>query len=388
MKVLFDYQIFETQTFGGISRYYVELIKKFGKNNLIDWELPILYSNNIYLENEPDLFKYLEKKKDPFSYFLPDFDFKGKWKLYKAVNKLTGFPKEEFANRELSLKRIKEKDFDIFHPTYYNDYYLEYITDKPFVITVHDLIHEKFHKQNLVHDFHSDTKRKVIEKATKIIAISENTKKDLIELFKVDEKKIEVIYQANSLQANYDFAALSQNLKLPEKYLLFVGNRKGYKNFNFFINSVASILKENKDLYIVCTGAAFSQEELDFFSSLAISNQIKHHFADDISLAFLYKNALAFVFPSLYEGFGIPILEAFSCGCPAILSNTSSFPEVGGDAAVYFNPANKDSIHEAVNSILNNENIRIEMRQNGYERLKLFSWEKTALETKAVYEGI
>lgn len=388
MKVLFDYQIFETQTFGGISRYYVELIKKFCKNNLIDWELPIIYSNNIYLENEHELFNYIKKKEDPFSYFLPDFDFKGKWKLYKAVNKLTRFPKEEFANRELSLKHIKEKDFDIFHPTYYNDYYLEYISNKPFVITVHDLIYEKFSAQNLVTDFHSDTKQKVIKKATKVIAISENTRKDLIELFKVDEKKIEVIYQANSLQANYDFAALSQSLKLPEKYLLFVGNRKGYKNFNFFIHSVAPVLKNNKDLFIVCTGSAFSQEELISFSSLGISNQMKHHFVDDISLAFFYKNALAFVFPSLYEGFGIPILEAFSCGCPAILSNTSSFPEVGGDAATYFNPADKDSIYEAVNSILNNENIRIEMRQKGYERLRLFSWEKTALETQAVYEGI
>ena len=388
MKVLFDYQIFETQTFGGISRYYVELIKKFGKNNLIDWELPITYSNNIYLEKEPELFKYLKKKKDPFSYFLPDFDFKGKWKLYKTVNKLTGFPKEEFANRELSLKRIKEKDFDIFHPTYYNDYYLEYVTDKPFVITVHDMIHEKFSAENLVTDFHSDTKQKVIEKATKVIAISQNTKKDLIELFKVDEKKIEVIYQANSLQSDYDFAPFSQNLKLPEKYLLFVGNRKGYKNFNFFIHSVAPILKINKNIFIVCTGTDFSQEELDSFSNLGISNQMKHHFVDDASLVFLYKNALAFVFPSLYEGFGIPILEAFSCGCPALLSNTSSLPEVGGDAALYFNPANKDSMYEAVKSICNNENMRLEMRQKGYERLKLFSWEKTALETKAVYEGI
>ena len=388
MKVLFDYQIFETQTYGGISRYYVELLKTFSKNNLIDWELPIIYSNNIYLENEPNLFKFIKKKKDPFSYFLPNFNFKGKWKLYKTLNKLTGFPKEEFANRELNLKHIKEKDFDVFHPTYYNDYYLEYISDKPFVITVHDLIHEKFSVQNLVTDFHSDTKRKVIEKAAKVIAISENTKKDLIELFKVDEEKIEVIYQANSLQSDYNFASLFQKLKLPEKYLLFVGNRKGYKNFDFFIHSVAPILKDNKDLFVVCTGSAFSQAELHVFLNLGISNQMKHHFVDDISLAFLYKNALAFIFPSLYEGFGIPILEAFSCGCPALLSNTSSFPEVGGDAATYFNPANKISIYEAVNSILNNENIRIEMRQKGYERLKLFSWEKTALETKAVYEGI
>lgn len=388
MKVLYDYQIFETQTFGGISRYYFELFKLFSKNKLLNWELPIKYSNNIYIESAPQLFQSVQKKKDPFSYFLPGFEFKGKWKLYKTLNRLTGFPKEEFANRELSLKHIREKNYDIFHPTYYNDYYLKDIANKPFVITVHDLIHEKFSSQNLVSDFHSGTKRKVIEKASKIIAISQNTKKDLIELFDVKEEKIEIIYQANSLNCNHDFSRIEIKLNLPERYLLFVGNRSGYKNFDFFIHSIVPILKKNKDLFVVCTGVPFSKKELDSFENLGISNQLKHYFVDDVSLAFLYKNAVAFVFPSLYEGFGIPVLEAFSCECPALLSNTSSLPEVGADAALYFNPANSDSIQFAVNQICNSEIMRIEMKRKGLERLRLFSWEKTALETKKVYEEI
>ena len=102
----------------------------------------------------------------------------------------------------------------------------------------------------------------------------------------------------------------------------------------------------------------------------------------------LYKKALAFVFPSLYEGFGIPVLESFSCGCPVILSNTSSFPEVAADAAEYFNPEDEMSMIAAVKKMLYDEGMRAELRRRGFERLKYFSWEKTVSETKKVYESL
>lgn len=388
MKVLYDYQIFEIQQFGGISRYYFELLKTFRKNNLLEWELPLKYSSNIYIQSEHELFRPVLDKRDPYSFFLPGIDFKGKWKTYKILNKLTGFPNEQFANMKLSLAGIRKNDFDIFHPTYYSDYYLKHLSGKPYVITVYDLIHEKLTAQKLVTDHYSVNKRKVIEKAAKVIAISESTKKDLIEVFDIDEKKIEVIYLANSMQPDHDFTGLESKLILPEKYLLFVGNRSGYKNFDRFIRSVTSILNEHKDLFIVCTGTPFTKEELDTYNRLGVNKQLIHHFIDDVSLAFLYKNALAFVFPSLYEGFGIPVLEAFSCGCPAILSNTSSLPEVGGDAAIYFNPLDADSIRATVSKVYASEILRNNMRQKGFDRINLFSWEKTAIETKIVYKKV
>jgi glycosyltransferase involved in cell wall biosynthesis len=102
-------------------------------------------------------------------------------------------------------------------------------------------------------------------------------------------------------------------------------------------------------------------------------------------LIYLYQNALAFVFPTLYEGFGIPILESFACGCPAVLSNTSSLPEVGGDAAVYFDPQDMDSIKTTVMSVIYNEKKRHEMVARGYEQLNKFSWAKTAQQVEEVY---
>jgi len=121
---------------------------------------------------------------------------------------------------------------------------------------------------------------------------------------------------------------------------------------------------------------------------LNVLHKVHHIKINDISMKILYKNAQAFVFPSLYEGFGLPILEAFSCGCPAILSNSSSLPEVGGDAAIYFDPVDEESLIYAVETVLFNEKYRQELIRKGYERLKQFSWEKGAVATKNVYYSL
>ena len=119
-----------------------------------------------------------------------------------------------------------------------------------------------------------------------------------------------------------------------------------------------------------------------------MSNRIIHHFVADTSLAHLYKNAQAFVFPSLYEGFGIPVLEAFCCGCPALLSNTSSLPEVGGDAAIYFDPKNAFSIREAIKQVLYDEEKRRTMIVRGFKQLEKFSWRALGLSTYKVYNQV
>jgi glycosyltransferase involved in cell wall biosynthesis len=102
----------------------------------------------------------------------------------------------------------------------------------------------------------------------------------------------------------------------------------------------------------------------------------------------LFAHARAFVFPSLYEGFGLPVLEAFSCGCPVMLCNTSSLPEVGGDAALYFDPLDRDSFTSTLERLLNDNPLRMLLITRGYERLQQFSWEKTAMNTKKVYENL
>lgn len=365
MKILYDHQIFTLQKYGGISRYFYELIYHSDKMNYIKYTTSLIFSNNHYIS---------DKKFIPHFQFFPNNEFKGKRKLIYSINKLS------------SIKELKKQDFDIFHPTYYDPYFLDYIGNKPFVLTVYDMIHEKFSHLFSSTDSTSKNKKLLSEKASKIIAISESTKKDLIELFGVEESKIEVVYLANSMSMGNISVP---NIAMPEKYILFVGSRFGYKNFDVFFEALALLLQKSPDLSLVCAGgSAFKQNDLKYFETLNIKQQIYQFDLDDTTLAYFYKNALLFVFPSLYEGFGIPVLEAFASGCPLVCSNTSSLPEIAGNGAEYFDPYDVDSIRKAIQKVLENIDISSSLTKNGAEQLKEFSWKKTAIETQKVYEGI
>lgn len=365
MKVLYDHQIFTLQRYGGISRYFYELIQKLNKTADIETNTSLIFSDNHYISSK-DAIKHTS--------FFSNSQFRGKQRIMNLFNK---------AN---SIRQLKKQTFDLFHPTYYDPYFLSYIGNKPFVLTVYDMIHEKFNDTSLSKDKTSENKRILVKKASKIIAISESTKKDLIELFGTDESKIEVVYLGNSMISSSDNKL---NMNIPKKYLLFVGSRGGYKNFNTFVKSVSKLLNEDTDLSIVCAGGEkFNISEEKLFLELNIHNQLHQFDLDDRKLEQLYKNALLFVFPSLYEGFGIPILESFACECPLVCSDTSSLPEIAGNAAQYFDPYSEDSINNSICEVLNNKSTRELLVKRGKERLKQFSWEKTALETKKIYESI
>jgi glycosyltransferase involved in cell wall biosynthesis len=149
-------------------------------------------------------------------------------------------------------------------------------------------------------------------------------------------------------------------------------------------------LDEEKYLYLICVGGGvFSDTEMHLLDDLKIKRKVLHYpIANDSTLSQLYRKAILLVFPSLYEGFGIPILEAFSCGCPVAASNCSSLPEVGGEAVNYFDPYTPVSIQKVVEDIVHNKSLQDSLRMRGYQRLKLFSWEKTALKTKKVYDNL
>ncbi len=377
MKILYDYQIFETQRVGGISRYFLELfiqLKRL-KNTVV--EFPLIKSENIYIK-EVGFLKNVKLPLVLFKDFCNGFSFPGKGKLYRF------FHLRE--NKKEIVKRLQNGNFDIFHPTYYNPYFLRYLRDKPFILTVYDMTHEIYSKEMSFFDFSAKYKKKLLLKADKIIAISQNTKKDLIRLYNISPEKINVIYLANSLKPPVDKRL--QTLNLPEKYILFVGGRKGYKNFNIFVESISTLIKKDPKLFLVCAGQLFSKEEESLFKNLNIENQVKQYSIDDSTLAHMYQKAICFVFPSRYEGFGIPTLEAFSCGCPVILSNTSCMPEIGGKAAVYIDPLNKKDIEKKVGEVIENSILRKKMISKGYKQLKKFSWEKCAKETQEVYAEV
>ncbi|EKE02032.1 MAG: hypothetical protein ACD_20C00434G0005 [uncultured bacterium] len=383
MKVLYDPQIFFCQKYGGISRYYFEIINYFYENSEFDITFPLLYSDNHYLEKA--VFsrhkQFLASKKlDNIQYPRKVF-----YKIYNnAVNKIN--KKFRSNNRSFVKESLEKQNFDLLHPTYYDPCFLQYLDKKPFVLTIYDMIQEKF-PEGFTGDLASMHKKKLAQKADKIIAISENTKKDIIKFYGIDENKIEVTYLANSFDINK--VQSQQDIKLPEHYILFVGTRGLYKNFKGFIKSIIPLLNQDNDLKVVSAGGApFNQEEATYLEGLGIKEQVLYCPVADETLPYFYKNAKAFIFPSLYEGFGIPVLEAFSCGCPLIVSNTSSLPEVAGDAAVYMDPKNEDSILESIKSVIYNNSLRQELINKGYNQVKKFSWQKTAQETKKVYESI
>jgi glycosyltransferase involved in cell wall biosynthesis len=365
MKLLYDHQIFSSQRYGGISRYFYELIKAFDQMEDVKINTSLLISNNHYISNQQHV-KYID--------FLPNKYFIGKHKLFNIIN------------TPMSILKLKQQNFDIFHPTYYNPYFLKSIKNKPFVLTVYDMIHEKFKDTFSLKDKTSDYKKLLVEKASKIIAISKSTKNDLIDIFGTDSSKIEVVYLGNSMDYK-----LSKNIEIPipKKYILFVGSRGGYKNFKLFIHSMFELLQKDRTLFVVCVGGnKFNKEEIQLFSELNITQQLVQFSLDDDKLAYFYINAQLFVFPSLYEGFGIPVLESFACHCPLVCSNTSSLPEVAGEAACYFDPYSESSIKENVRKVLENDLLRKQMILKGKEQLQYFSWEKTVLETKQIYERI
>ena len=357
-KILYDNQMFTSQRFGGVTRYFADLMSNLPADEFVS-EIPMRYCENHYLT-------------ETYGRKYESIDFPGsrivRRKIYKIVN------------RHYSWKAVKRGNYDIFHPTYFSPYFLEAIKErqKPFVLTVHDMAFERYPQDSLLYDSVIPHKRRLIAEADRVIAVSENTKRDIIELLGTPASKISVVHHGYRAIADVP-------PQLFDKYVLYVGERKGYKNFLPWLSAVRPLLMKNHALKIVCTGQPFTDSELDLFKQWNISDRLQHIAADDAQLASLYRYALCFVFPSHYEGFGMPILEAFYNGCPVCLSNASSFPEVAADAALYFNPYDAQSMFDTLQEIVASENLRDELRTRGWLRTREFSLEKMVQNTCEVY---
>ena len=381
MKVLYDYQIFGIQKYGGISRYFYELSK--APESLYKSRIAVRYHINHYLQNIVASCAYPKPCRDLFR----SVSFPGMGILCKCWETFNPHLYPEKENQKYIKECLANNQIDLFHPTYYNDYFLNFPKKIPFILTVYDMIHERYPEFYLFDKKTSLLKKRLISSANHIIAISEQTKEDLLELIDVEEKKITVVPLANSLP---DLSNDKSAPFFPGRYILFVGERIGYKNFYFFLRAITDILRNDRSLHVVCAGRPFNTVELDFFNCLGIATGQLHGISvNDMELSSLYKHAQVFVFPSLCEGFGIPLLEAFSCGCPVISSNGGSLPEVGGDAAIYIDPKSASEIRGAVRRVLDDRsNLRKELIQKGHQRLDLFSWQKTTEKTHLVYRNV
>ena len=359
MRILYDHQMFLLQKYGGISKYYCELIKNLPQG--IEYQLSVLLSNNSYLHEDAEIFK---KR----NIFIPNRQFKGKRFIKRSLNSINQF----YSNLNLSAN-----NFDLFHPTFYNPYFLSRLT-KPYVITVHDLI--AFNDTSYAHDPIRTEMEKVIQNATRIISISKNTKKDLVEILNIDPEKIDVVYHG------YNQSIITGKRNIYGQYILFVGRREGYKNFKTFAKAISRLLIKERSLQLICVGEPFDREDILLLKGLKIFRQTMALNVSEAGLSNLYSNALVFVYPSLYEGFGMPILEAFANDCPLCLSNSSSFPEIAADAACYFDPHDKESIVTAIETVIYDQQFSNNLIEAGRKRLQNFSWIKTAKETVNCYE--
>lgn len=351
MRILFDHQIFSWQERGGISRYFVELqseLKKINRNKISN---SILISNNIYLNQVSSRIWQL----------FPGIYIPGKTQLIKFIDKV------------FTKYTLKKGKYDIFHPTYYDDYFLSKLGNKPYVITVFDMIHELY-KDDFSHDRTSELKKKVLSNAAHIITISQSTKDDLVKLLSIPPKRITVTHLASSLDPD-----LFKKVELPNRYILYVGDRDKYKNFNMLLASIEPIMKKDKKLHLVCVGG----------NSLAKQSSRIHFIRlNDRELTYAYAHALCLVVPSLYEGFGLPLLEAMQCGCPVASSSAPSLVEVGGSAALYFDPKNVSNMTKVISDLISDEKLRQKLIKVSRRRAKKFSWAKCAKETLAVYHKI
>jgi glycosyltransferase involved in cell wall biosynthesis len=227
-------------------------------------------------------------------------------------------------------------------------------------------------------------KKAVITKADALIAISENTREDIIKVFPEKASSITVVYHG------YTFPVVDDiEIDLPEKYILFVGERWHYKNFAVFAEAVSDILKKDKSFNLICAGGkSFTESEMALLNKLDIAQQSRQIDASDEVLKQLYKRAQVFVFPSKHEGFGLPLLEAFANYCPVACSHTSSLPEIAGDAVQYFDPDDATSIRNAVETVLFNPNLQEQLKQLGALRLQQFTFDQCLHGTLAVYQSL
>ncbi len=360
-KILYDNQMFTFQRFGGVTRYFADLMYNLPAGEFT-FDIPMRYCENHYLTET------YGQKYDKIS-------FPGNYRIRRRIYQL--------ANKHISWKAIKFNDYDIFHPTYFSPYFLKSIKrrQKPFVLTIHDMTFERYPQDVLIYDRTIPHKKRLIAEADHIIAVSENTKRDIVELLGTDPSRISVVHHGYR-----DIVRATP--QIFDRYVLYVGERKGYKNFFPWLSAIRPIFNLDPNLKVVCTGSMFTTSELKLFKKWNIADRLVHISANDAQMASLYKYALCFVFPSHYEGFGIPILEAFANGCPVCLSNASCFPEVAGDAALFFNPGDAQSMQDTLKELLVSNTLRDELRRKGLQRSKEFSLEKMVERTCDVYRKV
>ncbi|MCG9966625.1 glycosyltransferase family 4 protein [Pelotomaculum terephthalicicum JT] len=290
---------------------------------------------------------------------------------------------------------IKKYRIDLFHGTMS---ITPILSDVPSVVTIYDLVLEIFPKT--MH-WKNWLPLKILmknsaNKASRIIAISENTKKDIIKYFGISPDKIKVIYlgvdKNFSSQKNKNDENILIRYNLLPGYILTVGTLEPRKNLIRLLNAYKMIVVSEDSIpkLVIVGGQGWLKEDINkVIDTLGLTEKVVlTGYVSDSDLPALYRNASVFVYPSLYEGFGLPPLEAMACGTPVISSNVSSIPEVVGDAGLLIDPYRPEEVARAITLVLKDNGLRVRLNRTGLNRAGLFTWDKTARETIKLYQEV
>jgi glycosyltransferase involved in cell wall biosynthesis len=359
-QIFLDNIVFNIQKFGGASTYWSELQKRF-----------IIYEGVNIIVQSKEQAEIQKKENDQFNpnvkYIVEDF-------IRPSIA------------RYLPLtKRLPAKS--LYHASYYRTCLQRDVVN---IFTIHDFTHKKGLASKFPRKIvHINLTALGIRNADGIICISENTKKDLVQYFpQIPSHKIRVIYHG----VNESFSQISRrpgvkfrdSLNLNTPFVLFIGKRDGYKKFDI----AAEAIKKDKSLTLVIVGGGpLTKAELDYLDLNLQNRFIKFEGLSNAELNILYNYAFALIYPSIYEGFGFPVVEAMRAGCPVIATGLSSIPEVGGDAIMEISEISGDAIVEKL-SLLKQDEVRVSLIKKGLKQCEKFSWDKCFNETFDFYKTI
>jgi len=358
MKVFFDGSIFGQQKIGGISRVGFELIREMSKNKNVEQ----IFYRGFYMDSYPFEKKWFNK-------------YYGLRKLSFCKCRVLNFLDNVIMNIVYKLNATPDL---IFHSLYYR---MPKNRKGPVVVHAYDMIQELFGGSVKTIKF----KEKALKGADLIISISESTKRDLCKMYSISSEKVVVVYPGVSDLFFVDHN--SAKLKNKRPYILYVGARNPkYKNFDILLDVfISQKYFNNFDLILVGGEKEITDKQKEKIrNSSGGGKWLLQEFCSDEKLAELYSNAVVFIYPSLYEGFGIPPLEAMASGCPVVASNASSIPESVGDAGLMFDPASQEDLIKQIEKVINDKSMVATLVERGKIRAKKFSWGAMAGE---IYHG-
>jgi glycosyltransferase involved in cell wall biosynthesis len=368
LHILFDDEIFSIQSEGGISRYFTELMEGLTAVPDVEVQLPFRLTCNRYLAESPRFAVRL---------FCGGRAIPGRRTLTRMINR-----------RATTSGLVRSKP-DIVHATLYDETLLDRIDPAKLVITVHDMVPELMPEAvGGIGPAFLRAKQSLIVKAAGVVAVSANTAADIARLTHRPIESIKVIHHGVSERMRWSLER-GDPPALPERFLLCVGHRRAYKNFLGVAPAIAQVMRTEADLALVCFGGgSFTAEEQAPFETAGVRHKLIATGGDDRALASAYARAVALIYPSLYEGFGMPILEAMINRCPVIIPKRSCFPEIAEDAAIYFDAMDPDGLVEILKLVLRDAALRRRLGEAGARRAAAFNWQRCAAEYAAFYQSL